>query len=35
MSEGENRNKGGGGVEFNADLIILDSKSIDVILGMD
>jgi hypothetical protein len=34
MSEGENRNKGGG-VEFNADLIILDSKSIDVILGMD
>jgi hypothetical protein len=24
-----------GGVEFNADLIILDSKSIDVILGMD
>jgi hypothetical protein len=26
---------GGGGVEFNANLIVLDSKGINVILGMD
>jgi hypothetical protein len=35
VSEGENYFKGGGGVEFNANLIVLDSKGIDVILGMD
>jgi hypothetical protein len=27
--------RGGGGVEFSANLIVLDSKGIDVILGMD
>jgi hypothetical protein len=35
VSEGENYFKGGGGVKFNANLIVLDSKGIDVILGMD
>jgi hypothetical protein len=32
VAEGENYFKG---VEFNANLIILDSKVVDVILGMD
>jgi hypothetical protein len=27
--------KGGGGVDFVANLIVLESKGIDVILGMD
>jgi hypothetical protein len=36
VSEGENYcTGGGGGVEFSADLIVLNSKGIDVILGMD
>jgi hypothetical protein len=36
VSKGENYFKGrGGGVEFSANLIVLDSKGIDVILGMD
>jgi hypothetical protein len=34
VSEGENYFRGGG-VEFNTNLIVLDSKGIDVILGMD
>jgi hypothetical protein len=36
MSEGEPPNKGGGeGVDFVANLIVLKSKGIDVILGID
>jgi hypothetical protein len=35
VSKGENYFKGRGGVEFSANLIVLDSKGIDVILGMD
>jgi hypothetical protein len=35
MSEGEPQNKGGEGVDFVANLIVLKSKGIDVILGID
>jgi hypothetical protein len=35
VSEGDNYFKGVGAIEFSVNLIVLDSKGIDVILGMD